>query len=115
MAWSKLTVMLAMALILSQTLCVAQCAWQVCPRGTEAIPPCHRHHSDSSNQTPASCAFEIVATASLAPAQASAVQVPAVAAVRLRLEGNPRNSGIESPVFAAAFSPPVAAPLVLRI
>ena len=115
MAWSKLTVLLALTLILSQALCVAQCAWQACPPRTEAVPPCHRHHSDSTNQTPASCAFEIVATASFAPAQASAVQAPPVGAVGLRVEANPRRSGIERPVFAAAVSPPAAAPLVLRV
>jgi hypothetical protein len=115
MARSKCIVTLALALILSQALCAAQCAWQTCPLATESVPPCHHHHSNSTSQTPASCAFEILTARSIAPSQASSFGIPQIAVARLQLEGNFQNSGIDRPVFAGAFSPPLTAPLVLRI
>src|SRR5580693_2014967 len=59
----------AIALLLAQLQCVAACASQFCGDGfkTEQVPPCHRHHDHSHDQTSGPCAQQITVPTATAP------------------------------------------------
>jgi len=52
----KLTILLAMTLVFVELHCTALCAVNTCHVGEQSrkqdVPPCHRHQSDSSKQSP---------------------------------------------------------------
>ena len=126
MTWGKLTIVLAMALVLGQLQCAAWCTVSTCDlaalnsAGSQNVPPCHRHHSDSSKNNPNPCSHGVVVVASpvsLSAAQA-AVAAPMVAILQIQTQANPRLliSGNQS--AALTTSPPASvgrSSAVLRI
>lgn len=65
--WSKLTVAVALVLVLSQIQCVALCTEECIPgsHGQQDVPPCHRHQGNSNAPKSAVCANPAAAAALL--------------------------------------------------
>lgn len=92
----KLTIVLAMALVLGQLQCAAWCTVSTYDlaalnsAGSQSVPPCHRHHSDSSKNNPGPCSHGVVVAGpvNLSAAQ-TAVPAPMVAILQIQTEGNP--------------------------
>lgn len=56
-------VLVLMGLLFAQIQCVAACASRWCGSDfakMEQVPPCHRHHDHSHDQTPGSCAQQLI-------------------------------------------------------
>ena len=98
MTSGKLTLGLAMALIFGQLQCAAWCTvstrdlTELNGAGTQNIPPCPRHHDDSSRHGPASPCSHGVAIATVASFSAARAPVaaPVVAILSIPPEANPR-------------------------
>jgi hypothetical protein len=126
MTSGKLTIVLAMALVFGQLQCAAWCTANTCGftelsgAGSQNVPPCHRHHGDSSKHSPAApCSHgpAIASAADFSAAQAP-VAAPLVAILSIQLEANPRFpiAGNEPAVLTS--SPPGSggpSSIVLRI
>jgi len=124
MIMGKLTIVIAMVLAFGQLQCAAQCAVSTCdfsePASTQNVPPCHRHHSDSSKQSPASPCLHGVAIASVADSSLAQVPVPvlAVATLAVEPESNSRPQIPGNALAALTSSPPGSggpSSLILRI
>jgi hypothetical protein len=126
MMTGKLTIVLAMALVFGQLQCAAGCTLSACDltqlsqAGSRNAPPCHRHHTDSSKNNPAtSCSHGfVIASVAGFPAAQAPLAAPLVAILSVQPETNPRAliSGNESAVSIT--SPPGSggpSSLVLRI
>jgi hypothetical protein len=64
---AKLIVTVAAAILFAQVQCVAACAADACASRTASVPPCHKHHDHSHDQTPASCSFHLIITPAMQP------------------------------------------------
>jgi hypothetical protein len=73
---AKLIVAVAAAILVAQVQCVAACAADACVSQTASVPPCHKHHDHSHDQTPASCSFNHIITPAMQP-HASLLDLPA--------------------------------------
>jgi hypothetical protein len=75
----KLIMLAAMAILFAQIQCVAACVGQLCSADfakTESVPPCHRHHNHSHDQTPGSCTDHFIVSRTTSP-QAAQVDTSA--------------------------------------
>lgn len=63
----KLIVAVVSAILFAQVQCVAACAADACGGRTAAVPPCHKHHDHSHDQTPGSCSFQLMVTPATSP------------------------------------------------
>jgi hypothetical protein len=73
---AKLIVTVAAAILFAQVQCVAACAADACASRTASVPPCHKHHDHSHDQTPASCSFHLIITPAMQP-HAPQLDIPA--------------------------------------
>ena len=65
---------LAVALILASTQCLAQCVVQPCHESVTAedsVPPCHRHQPQKQTSQPESCKYLVLVSDNRAPSVAS--------------------------------------------
>jgi hypothetical protein len=124
MITGKLAIVVAMALTLGQLECAAQCAVSTCdvslPASTQNLPPCHRHHSDSSKQSPVSPCLHGVAIANVADSSLAHVAAPVlmVASLIVELQSNSQPPMPGSTFAALTSSPPGSggpSSLILRI
>jgi hypothetical protein len=126
MASGNLTILFATALVFGQLQCAAWCTFSTCDftelnRATsQNVPPCHRHHNDSSPQSPAApCAHGVViaGSADFSAAQA-AVGCPLAAIHSIQPEVNPTLLASSSDSAVLIASPPASgdsSPIVLRV
>jgi hypothetical protein len=72
MHWLKLRiVVLAVALVIANTQCMAKCTLEPCQSSTvrtasndtSAIPPCHRHQPAKQRSTPEPCKYSVLVVA----------------------------------------------------
>src|SRR5277367_22543 len=59
MARLKLMVWLGLVLVFSKSQCIASCVLQE-SAPVQKVPPCHRHHTNSNQQAPASCSHQVL-------------------------------------------------------
>jgi hypothetical protein len=103
-------IVVAIALLFAQLECVAACAGQLCSGDfshSESLPPCHRHHGHSHDQSPVSCAHPVVGALAAAP---DTLQLDAPAVLLLSPEaaisgGSPAETRTTA-LNSSGFSPP---------
>src|ERR1700678_1746993 len=102
-------VFVAIALLVAQLQCVAACSSQFCGSDfkTEQVPPCHRHHDHSHDQTPGSCVQQVNIPAATAP-QTLQNASPILSVLGLAATVSSTRPADTQPhaVGLAAFSPP---------
>src|SRR5215469_15148046 len=78
MLWVRhLLILLAVALVIANSQCVARCAVMPChteegsqSNGSVNLPPCHRHHAPRQSDSPSPCALSLLPFGDLAPSAA---------------------------------------------
>jgi hypothetical protein len=122
MVRAKLIVFIATAMVFAQLQCVSACVGNWCGLDfgkSQSVPPCHRHHDHSHDQTPASCSHQFT-NPPAAARDLLHMQAPAMVALGpvTKLAGAIGPSTRSSELGPAEFSPPESvrtAPTVLRI
>ena len=95
MLCGRLTIAIALLLLLSQLQCLAVCVAEGCPSfgtsQTQNVPPCHRHQSGSGTHQSAPCERQVVASAAVLPA-APLTGGSSSLSVLIPLEAGPQDS-----------------------